>query len=89
MGRHLGYSIRPKERSKGKGTALLNLALEYCYSLGIDPVLVSFSKENTASRKLVEKCGGVYEYSVQRAKDSGRHLVYSFCAKPGIGGIQF
>lgn len=32
-----------------------------CHDLGIDRVLVTCNKENTASRKTIEKCGGQLE----------------------------
>ena len=57
---HVGYSIHPQERRKGKGTILLKLAINRCHELGIEPVMVSLAEHNIASEKLVEKCGGVF-----------------------------
>lgn len=75
---HLGYSIHPQERRKGKGAVLLTLALDYCYQLGIDRVMVSTGEHNTASLRLVEKCGGTYERSVEVNDVGDQHMVYWF-----------
>ncbi len=57
---HIGYSIHPQERRQGKGSILLNLALDYCFGLGIEQVMVCPGEHNIPSRKLVESCGGTY-----------------------------
>jgi len=58
---HIGYSVAPSERGKGYATQMLKLALEYCKALGIDSALLTCKGINIASRKVIEKCGGVYE----------------------------
>ncbi len=81
---HLGYSIHPQERCKGKGAVLLTLALDYCYQLGIDCVMVSTSKHNAASLRLVEKCGGIYERSVKINDSCDGYMIYWF-KNPEVG----
>lgn len=61
---HVGYEIRPSKRGKGYGTAILKLALPKAKELGADRVLVTCDETNTASRKIIEKNGGVFENKV-------------------------
>ena len=58
-GGHIGYSIRPTERRKHYGTALLERVLKVYGAMGIREVLVSCDKENTASAGVIKNCGGV------------------------------
>jgi len=58
---HIGYDVRPSARRKGHATAMLRAALPWCRDLGIDPVLVTCDADNVASRKVIEKNGGVFE----------------------------
>ncbi|MFQ9923265.1 MAG: GNAT family N-acetyltransferase [Beduini sp.] len=60
-GGHIGYSVAPSERKKGYATTMLKMGLMICHDLGIDRVLVTCNKENIASRKTIEKCGGQLE----------------------------
>ncbi len=60
-GGHIGYDVRPSARRSGHATAMLRAALPVAASLGIDPVLVTCDTVNTASRKVIESCGGVRE----------------------------
>ena len=59
LGGHIGYIIRPAERKKGHGTRLLALVLEKARDLGIPSVLLTTDVENTASRKIIERNGGI------------------------------
>lgn len=63
-GGHIGDGIRPSERRKGFGTAMVALALDECRKLGIDRVLMVCSKSNVASAKTIVKCGGVLENEI-------------------------
>ena len=58
---HIGYAVRPSERRKGYATQMLALALEKCGEFGIDEVLISCDKTNTASVKTILKNGGLLE----------------------------
>lgn len=63
-GGHIGYSIRPTERNKGYATEMLTLALDYCRGLGLKKVMLGCYKDNTASIRTIEKCGGVCEKEI-------------------------
>jgi len=64
IGGHIGYSIRPSARGKGYGNKILELALLKAKELGIERILVTCDATNTASRKIIEKNGGVLENQV-------------------------
>lgn len=57
-GGHIGYSVRPSERRKGYATQMLEAALKYAKSLGINKVMLSCFSKNIPSAKMIEKCGG-------------------------------
>ena len=63
-GGHIGDGIRPSERRKGYGTAMIALALEECKKLGIEKVLMVCNKENVASAKSIINNGGALENEV-------------------------
>lgn len=63
-GGHIGDGIRPKERRKGYGSAMIGLALDECRKLGIRRVLMCCSKNNTGSQKTIINNGGVLENEV-------------------------
>ena len=60
-GGHIGYSVAPSQRKKGYATAMLKEAIGICKKCDIYPILITCNKENTASRKTIEKCGGKLE----------------------------
>lgn len=64
FGGHIGYSVRRSERRRGYATQMLALVLEEARKLGLDRVLVTCDKENTASARTIEKNGGVLENEV-------------------------
>ena len=64
-GGHIGDCVRLCERNKGYATSQISLALDYCKTLGIDRVLITCSEENIASRRTIEKNGGVLENVVE------------------------
>ena len=57
-GGHIGYSIRPSQRSRGYGTKMLGLALEKAIGLGIERALITCNDNNIASARVIEKNGG-------------------------------
>lgn len=61
VGGHIGYHIRPSKRRQGYGSKILELALPKACALGIDHVLLTCDATNDASRKIIEKNGGVLE----------------------------
>jgi predicted acetyltransferase len=58
-GGHIGYDVRPSERRRGHGTTLLRLTLERAAARGITRVRVTCDADNLASRRVIEKNGGV------------------------------
>ncbi len=52
---HIGYSVHPSERRKGYGTEILRLALIKAEQFGILEACVSCDKNNTASKRVMEK----------------------------------
>ena len=66
---HIGYGIRPSERRKGYGAEALRLALEQAKVRNIRKVLIGVHEANTASRRTVEKCGGILENTVRLEND--------------------
>lgn len=57
----IGYDVRPSARRRGHATAMLRAALPLAHGLGIDRALVTCDYDNVASRKVIERCGGVFE----------------------------
>ena len=62
---HIGDGVRPLQRRKGIGTAMVGLALEECRKLGIDRVLMVCDSDNVASAKTIIRNGGVMENEVE------------------------
>jgi len=60
-GGHIGYGVRPSRRRRGAATSALLGVLPLCHGLGIDPALVTCDVDNEASRRTIERAGGVYE----------------------------
>jgi predicted acetyltransferase len=60
-GGHIGYSVRPSRRREGHATRALALAVRRAGELGIERALVTCDDDNDASRRTIERCGGVYE----------------------------
>lgn len=66
-GGHIGYSVRPSRRKEGHATRALALGVRRAAELGIERVLVTCDADNDASRRTIERCGGVLE-DVRNAK---------------------
>ncbi len=75
---HIGGAIRPSERGKGYGTTMLTLAIQKAKELGIDKVLITCNKGNTASEKTIVRNGGVFES--EEVEDNG-NIVRRFWIK--------
>lgn len=58
-----GYSVRPTERKKGYATEMLQLLLHTAKEAGMNELHISVEKDNTASVKVIQKNGGIYERS--------------------------
>ncbi len=61
IGGLIGYDIRPSKRSRGYGTKILELALPRAKEIGLHKVLVTCDATNAASRRIIEKNGGIFE----------------------------
>lgn len=62
QGGHIGYGVRPSARGRGVATAALAASVAYAGSeLGLDRVLVTCDTDNDASRRTIERGGGVLE----------------------------
>jgi predicted acetyltransferase len=59
LGGHIGYDVRPSRRREGHGTAMLAAVLPFVDGLGIDPALVTCDATNLASRRVIERNGGI------------------------------
>jgi predicted acetyltransferase len=56
---HIGYDVRPSARRRGHATAMLAASLPIAASLGLAKVLVTSDADNVASRRTIERNGGV------------------------------
>ena len=63
-GGHIGYDIRPSMRQRGYGTSQLALLLPFARERGLDHVLVTCKRDNSASARIIEKNGGLFENEV-------------------------
>ena len=64
-GGHIGDGVRPSRRGEGIATKMISLALEECKKLGLEKVLMVCDKENIASRRTIEKNGGILENEIE------------------------
>jgi predicted acetyltransferase len=60
-GGHIGYDVRPSARRQGHATRMVRLALPIARGIGIARVLITCDQDNLASRRVIEKNGGVLE----------------------------
>lgn len=61
IGGHIGYSVRPSARRRGVASWALGETLELARGRGLDRVLITCHVTNEASRRTIEKAGGVFE----------------------------
>lgn len=73
---HIGYGISPSYWGKGYGTKILGLTLKKAKILGVKKVLLTCTKENIASTKIIIKNGGVLKNEVKtKDKISQRYWI--------------
>ena len=56
---HIGYAIKHSERGNGYATTALKLMLDKVWEMGYGEVMISCNDRNFASRRVIEKNGGV------------------------------
>ena len=61
VGGHIGYGVRPSERRRGLASWALGEMLGMARRRGMDRVLITCQPANEASRRTIEKAGGVFE----------------------------
>ena len=57
---HCGYSVRPGERGKGYGKAMLRLLCEHAQCCGMGELQLSCEEDNAVSRRVIVSAGGKY-----------------------------
>lgn len=68
FGGHIGYSIRKSKRGNGYAKEALKQACEFLFSsIGLEKILVTCDKNNIASKKTIEYCGGILENEIPKA----------------------
>ena len=72
----IGYSIRPSERGKGYASEMLKLALKDLKNTNMKNVLITCKDFNTASKRVIEKNGGIFENTYSNANDGYTYLRY-------------
>ena len=60
-GGNIGYGIRPSARGRGLAGWALGEVLPYAKGLGLDRVLLTWNVANEASRRTIERRGGVFD----------------------------
>ena len=70
-GGHVGYAVLPAFRRRGHATAILLRSVELCRSAGLDRILVTCDEDNTGSRTVIERCGGVLDQDWPHQRTAG------------------
>ena len=77
FGGHIGYSVRKSERRKGYGKNMLNYTSQFLFSLDLEKILITCDKNNIASRRTIESCGGILENEVvDESRTTLRYWIY-------------
>ena len=77
FGGHIGYSVRKSERRKGYGKKMLNYTSEFLFSLGLEKILITCDKNNIASKRTIEACGGILENEIiEKSRTTLRYWIY-------------
>ena len=57
----IGFAIGKKYWNKGYTTEAFQAMISFCFDIGIHKVVASHIVENIASKRVIEKCGLIYE----------------------------
>ena len=72
----IGYSVRPSQRGKGYAGEMLKLALDEFKNTNIENILITCKDFNIASKKVIEKNGGVFFNTYRNVNDGYTYLRY-------------
>ena len=72
----IGYSIRPSQRGKGYASQMLKLALGKFKDSKMKKVLITCKDFNIASKRVIEKNGGIFENIYENEDDGYNYLRY-------------
>ena len=72
----IGYSIRPSQRGKGYASEMLKLALNKFKNMNIEKILITCKDFNIASKKVIEKNGGIFENTYKNDDDGYIYMRY-------------
>ena len=61
FGGHVGYAVAPEHRRRGYATEILRQSIARLRTIGVEQILVTCDKNNSASRAVIETCGGQLE----------------------------
>ena len=76
-GGHISYSISPTYQGKGYGTLLLKETLKKAHTLELKKVLLTCKETNIASKKVIEKNQGIYQYTIVVNQSKVDHYLIS------------
>ena len=64
VGGHIGYGVLAAHRRRGYATEILRQSLIIARAVGVERPLVTCDEGNVGSARAIERCGGVYDSSV-------------------------
>ena len=64
VGGHIGYGVLAAHRRRGYATEILRQSLVIARAVGVERALVTCDEGNIGSATVIERCGGVYDSSV-------------------------
>jgi len=82
-GGHIGYEVRPSERRKGYASRMLAMALHKARRMGLTRLLLTCDRGNAASRRVIQKNGGVFEDEVEAEGQVNRRYWIDIGASDG------
>ena len=65
---HVGYAIRKSMRNRGYATEGVKALFPEAKKLGIQEIFLSCNKDNAASQRVIEKCGGIFRKETETLK---------------------